>query len=267
MKFSQHKGLLHIAVLLWSLQSAALLKAEMLEYRFAGNIGAVASATPSVVSSIYIGSPFRVTFQIDLSTVIDRDGPSYPNGNYWALTPANRVSVSLGDYQFTTKTNCSHPATIQTHVSSSEVGFYGFEFDSPQFTNTGSGTMLTVLLRDEAFDRTLPTTLPSLDQLDLATWSMGFYNGIDLFSVSGQLNSVSVTAIMPNPTLQMSVSGTNVVLAWPKEFTNCVLETSAQLEGISSWTVVTNAPNDIGELFTITNQIVGSSRFFRLRAQ
>lgn len=247
-------------------------KAGVIEYKFAGTITNVAYATPSVVSSIYTGSMLSATFRIDLSTVVDRDGPSYFNGNYWALTPTNQVTISLGDFRFTTKTNSTHPATIQTHVAYvalPEVVFYAFGFDSPQFADTGSGTEFQVVLRDEVFDRTLPITLPGVGQLKAAEWSMSLLNKTDRFSVSGSLNAVSVAPvdnIPQSPTLQISLAGTNAILAWSKEFTNCVLETAAQLGAVGSWTVVTSTPHEVGQSLSVTNQMEGSSRFFRLRA-
>ncbi len=66
------------------------------------------------------------------------------------------------------------------------------------------------------------------------------------------------------PSLQIQMAGTNVVLTWPLWAANYSLETTSTLGMINSWIVVTNAPSIVNFQCTVTNQISGGSRFYRL---
>jgi probable HAF family extracellular repeat protein len=66
------------------------------------------------------------------------------------------------------------------------------------------------------------------------------------------------------PTLQIQLSGTNVVVTWPLSAAGFVLETTDKLTTTDSWTTVTNVPAIVNFQYTVTNQISGSSRFYRL---
>jgi hypothetical protein len=66
------------------------------------------------------------------------------------------------------------------------------------------------------------------------------------------------------PSLQIQLAGTNVVVAWPFWAAGFVLETTDKLRTTSSWTTVTNVPGVVSFQYTVTNQISGGSRFYRL---
>jgi hypothetical protein len=72
-------------------------------------------------------------------------------------------------------------------------------------------------------------------------------------------------AIVVPVALQILLSGTNVVLSWPLSAAGLVLETTDQLTPSSSWTAVTNSPFIVNSQCTVTNQISGGNRFYRLR--
>jgi hypothetical protein len=66
------------------------------------------------------------------------------------------------------------------------------------------------------------------------------------------------------PSLQIQLSGTNVVLTWPLSGGGYVLQSANKLTPPISWTTVTNVPVIVNFQYTVTNQISGSSRFYRL---
>lgn len=66
------------------------------------------------------------------------------------------------------------------------------------------------------------------------------------------------------PALQIQLSGTNVVLTWPLSAAGHVLQTTDKLAPTNSWATVTNVPVIVDFQYTVTNQISGGSRFYRL---
>ena len=67
-----------------------------------------------------------------------------------------------------------------------------------------------------------------------------------------------------SPALQIQLAGTNVVLTWPLSATGYVVQKTDKLAPTPSWTTVTNVPAIVDFQYTVTNQISGSSRFYRL---
>ncbi len=68
------------------------------------------------------------------------------------------------------------------------------------------------------------------------------------------------------PSLQIQLSGTNVVLTWPLSGAGYVLQSTDKLAPTNSWTTVTNVPAIVNFQYTVTNQIFSGSRFYRLAA-
>jgi len=66
------------------------------------------------------------------------------------------------------------------------------------------------------------------------------------------------------PSLQIQLSGTNVVLTWPLSGAGYVLQSANKLAPPVSWTTVTNVPVIVNFQYTVTNQISSGSRFYRL---
>jgi len=66
------------------------------------------------------------------------------------------------------------------------------------------------------------------------------------------------------PSLRIELSGTNVVLTWPLSGAGYVLQSTDKLTTTNSWTTVTNVPVIVNFQYTVTNQISGGSRFYRL---
>ena len=67
------------------------------------------------------------------------------------------------------------------------------------------------------------------------------------------------------PTLEIQLSGTNVVLTWPLSGADYVLQSANQLTPPISWTTVTNVPVIVNFQYTVTNEISGAARLYRLR--
>jgi alpha-tubulin suppressor-like RCC1 family protein/pimeloyl-ACP methyl ester carboxylesterase len=66
------------------------------------------------------------------------------------------------------------------------------------------------------------------------------------------------------PSLQIQLAGTNVVLTWPLSATGYALQSANQLTPLIAWTTVTNEPVVVKFQYTVTNQISGGRRFYRL---
>jgi hypothetical protein len=66
------------------------------------------------------------------------------------------------------------------------------------------------------------------------------------------------------PSLHIQLAGTNVVVSWPFWAAGFVLETTDKLRATNSWTAVTNVPEVVNFQYTVTNQMSGGSRFYRL---
>jgi hypothetical protein len=66
------------------------------------------------------------------------------------------------------------------------------------------------------------------------------------------------------PSLQIQLAGTNVVLTWPLSGAGFVLQSATKLAPPVSWTSVTNVPVIVDFQYTVTNQVSGGSRFYRL---
>ena len=76
-------------------------------------------------------------------------------------------------------------------------------------------------------------------------------------------NNFQFYSILP-PSLQIQLSGTNVVLTWPLSGTGYILESANQLTSPGLWSTVTNVPVIVNFQFTVTNQISSGSVFYRL---
>lgn len=67
-----------------------------------------------------------------------------------------------------------------------------------------------------------------------------------------------------SPSLQIQLAGTNVVLTWPLSGAGYVLQSANKLAPPISWTTVTNMPVIVNFQYTVTNQVSGGRRFYRL---
>jgi len=81
----------------------------------------------------------------------------------------------------------------------------------------------------------------------------------------GTVFSLSLgSAPPPQPTLSITPSGENVVLAWPAGATGFILQSTTSLISPGDWSTVSPAPVVVNGQFTVTNSIPGAQQFYRL---
>jgi len=79
-------------------------------------------------------------------------------------------------------------------------------------------------------------------------------------------NTAAVKTIVTPLLLNVTRAGGNLVIAWPADAANVVLESAAGLEPPLVWTPVTSpAPVIVGAQKVVTLPMTDGSRFFRLR--
>jgi hypothetical protein len=69
------------------------------------------------------------------------------------------------------------------------------------------------------------------------------------------------------PSLTIALAGTQIVLAWPTNAGNYVLQTTTNLASQPNWNAVTNTPSGIGSSDAVTLPITNTGQFFRLQSQ
>ena len=69
----------------------------------------------------------------------------------------------------------------------------------------------------------------------------------------------------PDPALQATLAGGQMILAWPSWSTNFQLETSAELPA-THWSPVPASPVVVGDWNLLSNSVADSALFFRLRS-
>lgn len=69
------------------------------------------------------------------------------------------------------------------------------------------------------------------------------------------------------PALEISSEPNQCIVRWPWSATGFVLESTEALRGTNAWREVTNTPVVVDFLNTVTNDLSGESRFYRLRRQ
>lgn len=82
---------------------------------------------------------------------------------------------------------------------------------------------------------------------------------------SGNLQ-IRAQAAPPRPKMTVTSAGGNVVIAWPTNFTGFTLNSATNLvHAPVSWSVAPPPPTIVNGMYTVTNRIVGSARYFELR--
>jgi len=69
---------------------------------------------------------------------------------------------------------------------------------------------------------------------------------------------------LPPPQLTIIHAGANVILTWPTNATGFTLQTTTNLSSSAVWTSVSPPPILVNGLYTVTNPISGTKRFYRL---
>jgi hypothetical protein len=86
--------------------------------------------------------------------------------------------------------------------------------------------------------------------------------------VNGAFGSLQIRAHAAAPRSKMTITraGTNVVIAWPTNSTGFTLYSATNIARAPvSWTVATPLPTIVKDMYTVTNPIVGTARYFRLQ--
>jgi hypothetical protein len=73
-----------------------------------------------------------------------------------------------------------------------------------------------------------------------------------------------ITVVTQLPTLQISASGTQLILTWPASATDFALQSRDALSPQAPWQVVTQAPVVVGDQKTVTVDKQGPAKIFRL---
>ena len=100
--------------------------------------------------------------------------------------------------------------------------------------------------------------------------SYGFYSVAHDGAGRVQANSgvaQASTIVMAPPFITISLTNDQVVLAWPTNIGNFVLQTTTNLASHTNWNAVTNTPTIIGSSDAVTVPITNTSQFFRLESQ
>jgi uncharacterized repeat protein (TIGR03803 family) len=79
----------------------------------------------------------------------------------------------------------------------------------------------------------------------------------------GTIFSLSLTTVTP-PTLMISLSGTNVVLAWPTNAPGFTLQFTTNLAASAVWSTNSSATTIVNGQFTVTNASTDTQKFYRL---
>jgi hypothetical protein len=78
---------------------------------------------------------------------------------------------------------------------------------------------------------------------------------------------LQVITVAGLPSLTIALTGQQVILSWPTNAGNYVLQTTTNLVSQASWSAVTNTPSIIGSSDAITLPVKGATQFFRLKSQ
>jgi hypothetical protein len=157
----------------------------------------------------------------------------------------------------------------------------GADVNPRSFYHEGLGqlTLVGINTESEAKDFTVSMqSLPPIDNLDLYFTSsstdlcysatIAVTNGNLAVTVPADciftLTGFSGVSQSP-PILRPKVVAGAITISWPTPATNYVLEASARVDGTSTWSAVTNAPQQSGQEVFVTIPTSGQRQFFRLR--
>jgi hypothetical protein len=94
-------------------------------------------------------------------------------------------------------------------------------------------------------------------------WGIKVDSAGNLFVVDWHNSTIRMG--VPGPAVQITLSGSQAVIAWPSSATNYVLEASGDVGPAATWTSLTNGIRTVGLHFVFTNNVNGAAAFYRLR--
>jgi uncharacterized delta-60 repeat protein len=168
------------------------------------------------------------------------DGTFNPNADGFVLSLAVHVDgkVLLGG-DFFSVTGVSRPHVARLNMNGSlDLGF-----------NPGTGANDTV--NAVAF------------QTDGKALVAGFFNTMNGI---GRSCLARLQGDLPRPSLTIRRADNKVVASWPVAFTNFTLQTSTNAAQSNAWFNVPNAPGFTGSEWTVTNAVIGTAAYFRLKS-
>ncbi len=117
----------------------------------------------------------------------------------------------------------------------------------------------------------IPTNQISASRLiDVTAWAgttnelfFGFMGGTSTNAIL-QIDNIRFYNFQA-PSLQAQFSGSNLIIKWPLSAQNFSLQTTTNLGDPNSWTTITDVPAIVNLQNAVTNPIVESQRFYRLK--
>jgi hypothetical protein len=106
-----------------------------------------------------------------------------------------------------------------------------------------------------------PITNPATQTFD----PFNFAFSARVYSFAALPDGIFMTVEPIPPKLTVTLSPTGVVVAWPTNFFNWVLETTPHLELTNGWSLVTNIPTISGTQFIISDSAREPCKYYRLK--
>ena len=135
--------------------------------------------------------------------------------------------------------------------------------------NAGSGdiSMVPFAPQNTDSDAAFWTNIPPATTRIVVTGRLGAANADGVvFYFAERRPCPSIRCLYCGVTITATLGGANIVLAWPQDATNFILEETFELAGpLANWTQVTNSTDPINGEYQVTLPMQGSQRFYRLK--
>jgi hypothetical protein len=206
----------------------------------------------------------------------------YTNTFYLSSYTALNASTVFGIWNMTEETNTY---SIKTFAGSSQNApvftwiLMGYDDDDLAgnigwvhiVLNAGSGdiSMLPFAPQNTDSDAAFWTNIPPATTRIVVTGRLGAFNADGVvFYFAERRPCPTIPCPYCGVTITATALGTNIVVGWPQETTNFILEETFELAGpLANWTQVTNssATNNVNGEYQVTLPMQGSQRFYRLK--
>jgi hypothetical protein len=198
--------------------------------------------------------------------------------NYTALTPA----MVFGIWNMTEETNTYSIKTFAGSTQNEPVftwSLMGYDDDDLAgnigwehiVLNAGSGdiSMVPFAPQNTDSDAAFWTNIPPATTRIVVTGRLGAANADGVvFYFAERRPCPSIACPYCGVTITATALGTNIVVGWPQEATNYILEETFELAGpLANWSQVSNssATNYFNGEYQVTLPMQGSQRFYRLK--
>ena len=187
------------------------------------------------------------------------------------VTFGNRVA-SIGEQAFLFCTNLTH---IEIPDSVTNIARFAF-YDCPRLASLTIGSSVASIgaeafagcqsLTSVCFKGNEPSDGGSIFFFDFALSTICHASGSAGWGATydGIPTATCVGCVRSAPQLAIVHSGTNVILTWPTNFTGFTLQSTTNLVAPSVWGTVSPPAVVVNGQNTVTNFIVGASKFYRL---